>query len=365
MTAPIPVVCDRCREQGLAGEDPFKAFGALLDFEPVPRRAKRADGWDAELQRAFIALLSLTGSVKAACRALGKSEFGITQILRSREAGSFAAAIDEAMAIAAGERSSRIAEAVRAAAAQKDARPSPSPPWAKAMTRQPAPVPAAPRRGPGRPGGIRTDWRGRDEDVPVLIDVLLRKYWLKLGEERAARLEGRIVAADFCVRQLSWIEVAIDLVGGGLMETFADLRVGRFDLAEVAATEASLLLDELRRAKWREAGEPERPQRLPSGYFRDRGGWYTQQEPDAPEDEATSEAREAARRETEARRAGEAEAHVRWEAQARAEAAAWAKRVAAEDEAAAAAAAPPASPARLAAPGGGEGPDEGRSGGEP
>jgi hypothetical protein len=48
---PIPVICDRCRADGV-GEDPFEAFGALLDFEPVPK-AKRADGWDEECQRAF------------------------------------------------------------------------------------------------------------------------------------------------------------------------------------------------------------------------------------------------------------------------------------------------------------------------
>jgi hypothetical protein len=55
---PLPVICDRCRAEGLAGEDPFEAFGALLDFDPVPRRAHRADGWDAEVQRAYIAALS-------------------------------------------------------------------------------------------------------------------------------------------------------------------------------------------------------------------------------------------------------------------------------------------------------------------
>jgi hypothetical protein len=71
--APIPVVCDRCRAEGLAGDDPFEAFGDLLDFEPVPRRKARADGWDAECQRAFVAALSLTGSVRAAARAVGKA----------------------------------------------------------------------------------------------------------------------------------------------------------------------------------------------------------------------------------------------------------------------------------------------------
>src|SRR3954452_1525063 len=94
---PIPVVCDRCRAEGLAGEDPFEAFGALLDFEPVPRRMNRADGWDAEVQRAYIAALSLTGSDRAAARAVGKAAFGIKQLLNSPGSEGFAAAREEAM----------------------------------------------------------------------------------------------------------------------------------------------------------------------------------------------------------------------------------------------------------------------------
>lgn len=78
---PLHVVCDRCRAEGLAGEDPFQAFGALIDFEPVPRRTKRADGWDPEVQRAFIAALSLTGSDRAAARAVGKSAYGVSQLI--------------------------------------------------------------------------------------------------------------------------------------------------------------------------------------------------------------------------------------------------------------------------------------------
>ena len=33
----IPVICDRCREEGLAGDDPFTAIRDLLNFEPVQR----------------------------------------------------------------------------------------------------------------------------------------------------------------------------------------------------------------------------------------------------------------------------------------------------------------------------------------
>ena len=110
--APIPVVCDRCRAEGLSGADPFAAFGALLDFDPVPRRKTRPDGWDHECQRAFIAALSLTGSVRAACRAVGKSAFGAERLREAEGGESFAAAWEEAEAIAGDERSRRLAEGV-------------------------------------------------------------------------------------------------------------------------------------------------------------------------------------------------------------------------------------------------------------
>src|SRR3954452_22933299 len=113
MPHPLFVICDRCRSEGLAGEDPFEAFGDLLDFEPVPRRKKRADGWDAEVQRAFVAALSLTGSYRQAARAVGKAAFGVDQLLRSPGSEGFAAACGQAMAMAADERSRRLAEGVR------------------------------------------------------------------------------------------------------------------------------------------------------------------------------------------------------------------------------------------------------------
>src|SRR3954452_22843882 len=140
---PIPVLCDRCAASGLAGEDPFEAFGALLDFEPVPRRAKRADGWDAEVQRAFIAALSLTGSDRAACRAVGRPPYGVTQLLAHEGGDGFRAAYDEAMAMAADERSRRLAEGLRAVAAERSGWAPPDPPWSRAASRAPEPAPDA------------------------------------------------------------------------------------------------------------------------------------------------------------------------------------------------------------------------------
>lgn len=51
-SAPIPVICDQCRQAGLLGEGPFAALQDLLDFAPVERRA-HANGWTPEHQRAL------------------------------------------------------------------------------------------------------------------------------------------------------------------------------------------------------------------------------------------------------------------------------------------------------------------------
>ena len=45
-------------------QDPELA--ALLDFEPVVQKMPRADGWTAERQRTFIAVLAETGSQEQA-----------------------------------------------------------------------------------------------------------------------------------------------------------------------------------------------------------------------------------------------------------------------------------------------------------
>jgi hypothetical protein len=316
---PIPVICDRCRAEGESGTDPFEAFGALIDFEPVPRRAKRADGWDSELQRAFIALLSLTGSVKAACRALGKSEFGVTQLLRNEGGASFAAAMDEALAVSKDERSRRIAEAVRTVAADRGAWRPPEPPWSGAQTRL-APQPARRGRPPAGarhlpPPGPSTEDEDRDGKAE-LIEALLRKYLVKIRSERACRLEGRIVEADFFVRQLSFIEVALDLASGDAFEALKSLRVGPLALIDIAATPASLMLDRARRMQWQELGEVDRPPPPPEERFEPCRGVYVDRNPALLP--TGPEAADRLRAE-QAERAAAAMEQVEWEAEARRE----------------------------------------------
>jgi hypothetical protein len=76
----IPVICDRCRSTGAAGEGDFSHLGDLLDFTPVPRKKQRVDGWSAEKQRAFIAALAATGSKRRAAMSIGMAPYGIDQM---------------------------------------------------------------------------------------------------------------------------------------------------------------------------------------------------------------------------------------------------------------------------------------------
>jgi len=61
-------------------------------FTPVPRKCARYDGWTPARQAAFIDALNDTGSVKAACAAVGMAEVGAYQLRRQPGAEEFAAA---------------------------------------------------------------------------------------------------------------------------------------------------------------------------------------------------------------------------------------------------------------------------------
>ena len=68
----------------------------LPAFTPVPRLRDRHNGWKPEVQRAFIAALAETGSVKAACRRVGRSDHGAYQLRHHPEAAEFRKAWDVA-----------------------------------------------------------------------------------------------------------------------------------------------------------------------------------------------------------------------------------------------------------------------------
>jgi hypothetical protein len=269
-------------------EDP--EIAALLDFEPVPRKCPRRGGWSPENQRGYIVGLAVTGNVERAADAVGLTGNGAYQLRKCVGAEGFADAWAGAVALYKARQRGRT---------------------------------AAPRVAAGRPGVAaaidEVSWQ-------EFADGLLRKYWIKLEQERRARLAGDIVEADFCVRQLTWVEVALDL-GGNAVFLLKELKRGGHHVGNIVATPMSVLLDSVRRAYWAEKGEPDRPPMPPLGehdgevstgvpqcYMRERDG------PDYK-----------AFRQREVQEAGlAAEAQRAWEEKARADAAAWRVRLEAE-----------------------------------
>lgn len=94
----IPVICDSCRAQGSAGEEGFSQIADILNFEPVPRRTQ-VNNWTAELQRAFIAALAVTGSARRAGKAIGRHEYGAEKLRKARGGKGFSDAWDAALEI--------------------------------------------------------------------------------------------------------------------------------------------------------------------------------------------------------------------------------------------------------------------------
>jgi hypothetical protein len=243
----IPVICDRCRSTGIAGENDFSHLGDLLDFAPVPVRP-RVNGWDQDAQRAFIAALAVTGSKRRAAMSIGRNAFGIDQLLKRPGSDSFKAAVDRALAIAKQNGSMKIAAGVADAAARNAQLTPPS-----RLIGLPSPLA---ERGQGE-GGI-------DEDQKLqLVEHLAGKFMKKVALERETRLNGEIVAADFYLRQITMIEIVFDLTasnfGWNAGEVLRDLRRGGQSLLDIVSTPFADWLDTRRRIWWLEEGAPERP----------------------------------------------------------------------------------------------------------
>lgn len=92
-----PVICDRCRASGKAGDPGFTAAGARpLDFTPVPGR-RRHDGWTAARQRGFIDTLADTGSVRHSANAVNMTPESAYALRRRPGAAEFCAAWNAAL----------------------------------------------------------------------------------------------------------------------------------------------------------------------------------------------------------------------------------------------------------------------------
>ena len=304
----ITLICDRCRATGAPGDDHFESFGDLLDFAPVPRKNNRVDGWTAERQRAFIAALAVTGSPRRACSAVGKAQWGVDQLRKADGAEGFNAAWDAAMEIAREKGTGRLMAGINAVTQEDEAWAPAAGPWANAATRsgrrQPPPAP------PLTP---------EEEEKEKLehLGIIFRRYLIKLEQEREMRLAGRIVAADMYVRQLTHIEVMLDMLSEDGMKLIRDFSAGGYSLVQIAETPLSRLLDEARRRKWAELGEPMGPPRTPRDLLVDHGRFST--EPGEGIRGGPPESIAAQERRYEEQHARDAAEQIRWEAEAREE----------------------------------------------
>jgi len=278
---------------------PDPEIAALLDFEPVVQKMPRADGWTAERQRTFIAVLAETGCQETAAQAAGMTARGAYSLRKYVDGEGFAAAWAGAVALHKRRRAERGGALARPGGAR-------------------------------RPAGTRSRPRTQEEiedearDRLKFLEDLLDRYRRKLKHERICRLAGRIVEADFYVRQLTMIELLLDIGGEGdrLRDWFGS---GAIDEFRLVATPVSAFLARVRRDYWREKGEPDR---MPGPLI----GEHDQYGAHAPRDGRTYYPGvdgdfDAWKARNERIDALQAEAQLEWEEKAKADAEAWAALV--------------------------------------
>lgn len=218
-------------------------IAALLHFTPVPRSHAKANGWTADMQRMFIAWLAYYGSPTNACDELGKARSGIDKVYKSPEADEFRPAWDRAVALAEKRRVEQLAQRKGGAGAIRAP--------AMSRSRKPDPVPEPDE-----------EEMSEERKWEVMHSIGL-KFMRKVGAERQARLNGEIVAADFYLRQITFIEVLLEMsskaFGWDVRAVLSDLRRGERHVTEIVNTELTDWMDRSRRAWWAEEGEPERP----------------------------------------------------------------------------------------------------------
>jgi hypothetical protein len=264
----VPVLCDQCGAAGLAGSGGFSDLGDLLDFKAVPRQLKRRDGWTGVLQREFIARLARTGSPTLAVEAMGKCLHGVKKLLKDPGSDGFRDAWERAVEIGeAAEARRRIAE--QAGIDERGAH----------LT--------APRRRSGWdsedgfPDPVDPEEEGMSEDGKIeILARLITKFTGKVARERAARIGGRIVEADFYLRQITCLEISFDLLAEGqgmdAWQAIALCRRGGHGILEIGDTVMSRLLDDARRGQWAKMGEPQRPEHPPARFLTDHGDHRTE-----------------------------------------------------------------------------------------
>lgn len=192
-------------------------------------------------------------------------------MLKRDDSDSFKAAYDRAMAIAKQNGSMKIAQGVADAAARNAQLTPPS-----RLRGQP---PSRLRDRSAQPGrGTGEHWRPEDDESDMsdddkrdFLENIILKFLRKVQAERKARLAGEVVAADFYLRQVTVLEVALDLLSEGMgldgWELIADLRRGGHGILDIAETPMSRILDGKRQELWKAMSEPERPEHPPERYL--------------------------------------------------------------------------------------------------
>lgn len=256
----------------------------ILDFTPVPRKY-RVDGWTPDRQRAFIVKLAETGSVKAAARAINMSPEGAYYLRRQPGGESFAAAWEAAvnhgvqnLADIAMERAvNGVSVPVYWKGEQVGEKRWYNDRLLMFMLRHHLPekfgdlkqLPGAPSAAEAKaladtrataaadPESLEAEALAEAEQT---LEELMRLYRAKIKAERHYRLTGNIVAADFALRQMTHLELVMELgevdIDGMVLINRARESDGDGQRFSSAWSEH---LDEERRQAWAEMAEPERP----------------------------------------------------------------------------------------------------------
>jgi hypothetical protein len=258
------------------------------DFTPVPRKCRRYDGWTAERQRAFIDALAELGSVKAAAARVNMAQEGAYALRRADHADGFRAAWDAALAhgvqrltdIAIDRAIEGVAVPIFHKGEQVGEKRWYNDRLLMFLLKHHLPGKygtAALPRGTRHPDTVAREaaencpvckQRAEDEaaDTPAEHDRwladMLDRYQAKVRAERHYRMTGQTIAADFIIRQLTHMELVLD-IGGRTQQMLEEWTYGPNkwgnDPQPINASPISNLLDLRRRAAWREAGEPARP----------------------------------------------------------------------------------------------------------
>ena len=284
-----PVICDRCRREGLAGLAHFKSLRPLLDFKPVPRLRQRHDGWTPKRQQAFIAALAETGSVSLAAKAVNMAPEGAYQLRRRPGADEFReawdAALDHGAEIIDANAIERATNGVAVPIFHQGEQVGERRVFNERLTMW-----MLQHRKPGKYGGAKSGGHSAEEieraeeiraDIAAnheaWIERLAKLYLGRIRMERQQRLAGNVTAADFYLRQLTHMEVLLELGGGGKHllwmadnakwvndQLIRDDEATRARLyapgAPVHRTAVTDRLDTERRELWAAMGDPLRPE---------------------------------------------------------------------------------------------------------